>query len=276
MPRYRARDGLSLFYDVVGAGPPLVVLPGGPGMDVRYLGDLGGLAATRTLILADARGGGRSEVPPDPATVSFTAQAGDVEALRVHLGLARIDLLAHSAGALTAQEYAVRFPARVRNLILVTPIGRAGRDVDPAELAGIRAARSSEPWYPGAAAAVGDRSPFAQARLVPFHWHRWSPAHRSHYVAAHGNPLRWYREAFYSGTARPGSVPAPVLVLAGASDGMIGTAPARVVAAAHPGAHLEILAESGHRPWAEQPVPFRSVIDTFLNAGVGVDRTGQS
>jgi hypothetical protein len=163
MPYYSAGDGLRLHYEVTGDGPPLVVLPGGPGMDVRYLGDLGGLSATRGLILADGRAGGRSEVPEDRSTVSFVTQADDLEALREHQGLDQLDILAHSAGSLTAQEYAVRRPGRVRRLILVTPIGRAGRDIDRDEVAAIRAGRAGEPWYPQAATAAG---PFAQARMV--------------------------------------------------------------------------------------------------------------
>jgi pimeloyl-ACP methyl ester carboxylesterase len=263
VPYYSADDGLRLYYEVTGDGPPLVVLPGGPGMDVRYLGDLGGLSATRRLILADARAGGRSEVPEDRSTVSFVTQAADLEALREHLGLDRLDVLAHSAGTLTAQEYAVRRPTRVRRLILVTPIGRAGRDIDRAEVAAIRAGRAGEPWYPQAATATG---PFAQARMVPFHWHRWTPRRRLEYVPGHASALPWFRDAFYAGTATPGPVLAPTLVLAGASDGMIGTAPARVVAAAHPYAHLEVMSESGHRPWVEQPELFSKLVEDFLRA----------
>ncbi|GIE36893.1 hydrolase [Actinoplanes italicus] len=263
MPYYSAADGLRLWYEVAGDGPPLLVLPGGPGMDVRYLGDLGGLSAVRGLVLADARAGGRSEVPEDRSTVSFTAQADDLDALREHLGLDRVDILAHSAGSLTAQEYAVRRPGRVRRLVLVTPIGRAGRDIDRAEVAAIRAARAAEPWYPQAADATG---PFAAARMAPFHWHRWTPARRREYVPGHANALPWFREAFYAGTATPGPVLAPALVLAGASDGMIGTAPARLVAGAHPYAHLEVMTESGHRPWVEQPEQFVKLVEDFLGA----------
>ncbi|MEU4619956.1 alpha/beta hydrolase [Actinoplanes sp. NPDC023801] len=263
MPYYSAADGLRLHFEVAGDGPPLVVLPGGPGMDVRYLGDLGGLPSTRRLVLADARAGGRSQVPEDRTTVSFVTQAGDLERLREHLGLDRLDILAHSAGSLTAQEYAVRHPHRVRRLILVTPIGRAGRDIDRAEVAAIRATRAGEPWYPQAAAATG---PFAAARMIPFHWHRWTPERRREYVPGHANPLPWFRDAFYAGTATPGPVLAPVLVLAGASDGMIGTAPARVVAAAHPYARLEMMSESGHRPWVEQPELFGKLVEDFLSA----------
>src|SRR4051794_35852151 len=105
---FRSYDGTELFYSIYGSGPPLVCLAGGPGADVRSLGDLGGLDRHRTLILLDARGGGRSEVPADPTTCAYTEQTRDVEALYRHLDIERADLLAHSAGTLTAQAFAVR------------------------------------------------------------------------------------------------------------------------------------------------------------------------
>lgn len=53
----------------------------------------------RQLVLLDLRGTGDSAVPDDPATYRCDRQAADVEALRAHLGLERVDLLAHSAAA---------------------------------------------------------------------------------------------------------------------------------------------------------------------------------
>ncbi|MEU4689115.1 alpha/beta hydrolase [Actinoplanes sp. NPDC023714] len=303
MPFFDSYDGLRLFFDEVGEGPPLVVLPGGPGTDVRYVGDLGGLSSTRTLIRLDARASGRSGVPEDRDTVSFVEQARDVEQLRLHLGADRLDILAHSAGCLTAQEYAAARPGRVRRLILVTPVGRAAREPDHAELAALRESRRGEPWYEQAAA--GDAALrrgglshaeeiMARARMIPFSWHRWTPERRrAEYVPGHATALPWLRDAFYRNSrdrversaagpellaaAGPGVLAAAgpqllaaagpgVLVVAGASDGLIGTAPARLVAAAHPGSRLEVMTESGHRPWAEQPDRFRSLVESFLAA----------
>lgn len=273
MPHFASYDGLPLFHDVLGEGDPLVVLPGGPGMDARYLGDLGGLSASHRLIRLDGRAAGRSAVPADRATVAFTEQARDVEALRRHLGLERFDLLAHSAGSLTAQEYAARHPGRVRRLVLVTPVGRTAREIDADEVAAIRAGRRGEPWFPQAEAAAralaaGERSLLLRARMVPFHWHRWTPEHRREYLPGHVSTLPWLRDAFYSGSGRALHRPAeaPVLVLAGASDGMIGTAPARSVAAWHPDGRLEVMRESGHRPWVEQPELFRKLVTGFLGS----------
>ncbi|MEU4420518.1 alpha/beta hydrolase [Actinoplanes sp. NPDC024001] len=281
MPFFTSHDGTRLHFDEVGDGPPLLVLPGGPGTDVRYIGDLGGLAAGRRLIRMDARAAGRSEVPGDRAGVSFAEQARDVDQLRRFLGLPRLDLLAHSAGTLTAQEYAAAHPGLVRRMVLVTPVGRAAREPDAAELAALRASRAGEPWYEAAAAADAalragglsrEAEVLARARMVPFSWHRWSAQRRrAEYVPGHATSLPWLRDAFYTGSssepdrlARLAATRTPVLVIAGASDGLIGTAPARLVAATYPDSRLEVMPEAGHRPWAEQPDRFRTLVGDFL------------
>jgi proline iminopeptidase len=167
--------------------------------------------------------------------------------------------------------------------VLVAPVGRAGREPEAAELAALRASRSAEPWYQDAADAdrlleKGGRSgaelAALQRRILPFFWYHWSEERHAEYRPEHATSLPWLREAFYAGSAGPemlaervarlSAARTPVLVVAGAADGMIGTAPARAVAACHPGSRLEILAESGHRPWVEEPERFVATVTGFL------------
>jgi pimeloyl-ACP methyl ester carboxylesterase len=98
MARFASYDGTQIGYRVLGAGPPLVCLPGGPGRASEYLGDLGGLSRSRQLIMPDTRGTGEPADASDPVSYRCDRLAGDVEALRAHLGLDRMDLLGHSAG----------------------------------------------------------------------------------------------------------------------------------------------------------------------------------
>ena len=121
MRRFRSWDGTELAYQVAGSGPPLVCVPGGPGQAVAYLGDLGGLSSRRTLILLDNRGTGASQAPQDPATYRVDRLVEDVEALRVHLGLDRVDLLGHSASGGIGLLYAAGYPDRLGHLVLVAP-----------------------------------------------------------------------------------------------------------------------------------------------------------
>lgn len=74
--------------------------------------------------MLDLRGTGGSAVPADPASYRCDRLADDVEALRTHLGLDRIDLLAHSAGAAVALLYATRHRDRIGRLVLVNPSPR--------------------------------------------------------------------------------------------------------------------------------------------------------
>lgn len=120
MPIFSAPDGTKLAYRVFGGGRPVVCLPGGP-TDSRYLGDLGGLSAHRQLIRLDLRGTGQSATPEDAASYRCDRLVDDVDARREHLGLDRIDLLAHCAGANLAALYVGRHPLQVSKLALITP-----------------------------------------------------------------------------------------------------------------------------------------------------------
>ncbi|MFJ9576668.1 alpha/beta fold hydrolase [Streptomyces sp. NPDC101191] len=125
MPRFTTYDGTELSYRTLGVGEALLVLPGGPMPAADHLGDLGGLAAHRTLFVLEPRGTGGSAVPAGPASHRCDRQVADVEAFRAHLGLDRADLLGHSAGADLATLYAAAHPERIRSLVLVAPGGRA-------------------------------------------------------------------------------------------------------------------------------------------------------
>ncbi len=100
-----------------GVGCSLVCLPGGPGFPGRHLGNLGGLDVTCALVRPDWRGAGASD-PPADGRHSVQSYVADLESLRCHLGLERIDLFGHSFGGLVAATYAARHPDNVRLLVL--------------------------------------------------------------------------------------------------------------------------------------------------------------
>jgi proline iminopeptidase len=113
--------GVELFVRRVGAGPPAVVLHGGPGADHAYLRPgFDALAEGRELVYYDQRGGGRSPVGRD-VPVGWTEQVADLEALREHWGLERMTVAGYSWGGLLALLYALDHPGRVERLALVSP-----------------------------------------------------------------------------------------------------------------------------------------------------------
>ncbi|CAM5266371.1 alpha/beta fold hydrolase [Streptomyces griseomycini] len=276
MPIFTAGDGTRLAYHVRGEGEPLVVLPGGPMRASAYLGGLGGLDAHRRLVLLDLRGTGESAVPADPATYRCDRLVDDVEALRVHLGLDRTDLLAHSAGGSLAVLYAARHPERVGRLALITATpwalgmpATAGHRLTAARL------RRDEPWFPAAFPAyeawLAGSGDFDDV-FLPFFYGRWDDTARAH---AAGEEEQVNEEAcdLYGSTgaydppatrAALARLTAPVLVLAGELDG--GPAPdlARRAADAFPAAELAVQPGAGHYPWLDDPEWFAGRVGEFL------------
>lgn len=280
MPQFTSYDGTRLAYRTQGEGDPLVCLPGGPMRHADYLGDLGGLAAHRTLIVLDLRGTGDSAEPADPATYRCDRQVADVEALRVHLGFDRMDLLGHSAAGNLATLYAAAHPERVSSLVLATPGLRAvGITVTDEEWDEATAVFSGEPWYADTRTAIdalGPEATMAEAYAVvaPLAYGRWNDTARAHDAAARFN---WEAAgAFYAdGAFEPAAtraalaaVTAPVLVLAGEHDG--GPTPARAaqLAALFPRGELVVQEAAGHFPWVDDAGAFRRPIAAFLDPEV--------
>src|SRR5260221_2172200 len=107
---------MDLASEVLGSGPPLLCIHGGLGLDHTYFQPwLDYLPAQR--ILPDLRGCGLS--PRDGlAEAGWETFSTDLEELRATLGHERWAVLGHSFGAYVAQDYALRYPGRVGNLIL--------------------------------------------------------------------------------------------------------------------------------------------------------------
>ncbi len=116
-------NGVSLWVDSRGAGAatPLMVLNGGPGVSHEYMlvsSVWDSLATRRQVIFYDQRGTGRSPALRKDQSCTLADQIADLEALRVRLGLAQMDVLGHSWGGSLAMAYAARHPRHIRRMIL--------------------------------------------------------------------------------------------------------------------------------------------------------------
>ena len=278
MPSFASYDGTEIGYRVLGGGPPLVCLPGGPGRATGYLGDLGGLGKSRQLVLVDPRGVGLSADPADPVTFRADRLVDDVEALRVHLGLDRMDLLAHSAGAVLATLYAAAHPGHLSALILVTPgLAAVGADGSEEELRAALARRAAEPWYPAALAAMeeilaGSRSMEAFRASRPFYYGRWDEVARANATAGVSQRHQAAREGFFAGIdfdvpatrAALTKLTAPVLLYAGEMDPLVPPAAVREAAPLFNDATVVVQPGAAHFPWVDDPAAFAAAIGAFL------------
>jgi len=120
---------IRLHYVVKGQGPLLFVTSPGWGVGSLYLqSGLEPLTGDLTLLFIDTRGSGGSTRALDAGHMSRANMADDIEALRRKLDLPTVNLLGHSDGGAIGIEYAVRYPSRVRKLILVETAVRGDRD----------------------------------------------------------------------------------------------------------------------------------------------------
>ncbi len=116
----REINGTQLFVASYGTGEPIVVVHGGPGFDHSYfLPRLADLASDRRVIFYDQRASGRSSADVPADTVSLDNFMADLDGIRESFGLERMHLLGHSFGGMLAMQYAIRYPERVRSLMLV-------------------------------------------------------------------------------------------------------------------------------------------------------------
>lgn len=280
MASFHASDGTELAYRVLGDGPPVICLPGGPMYAADYLGDLGGLPARCQLIMLDLRGTGRSAAA-DPASYRCDRHADDVGALADHLGLDRFGLLGHSAGASIALQYAPAHPGRVSQLALITPSTRAVGLYPSAETRrAFMNVRRDEPWFAAGVAAFGriqaDGETAADAEsMMPFFYGRWDSAAQAHATATDRLWNEHLTEYFHAdGAFDPpatraalAAFSAPVLLLGGELD--LNTMPSVMteLAAMCRDPQLVIQPGAGHYPWLDNADVFVATVAGFLSSG---------
>ena len=103
---------------LVGEGVPVVVLHGAIGLGSTYMRPLDPWGEDFQLVYYDQRGSGHTPLG-DVRRVSFAGGVEDLEGVREALGLDRIALVGHSAGAHLAALYAGLHPATTSSLVLL-------------------------------------------------------------------------------------------------------------------------------------------------------------
>ena len=131
----RARDGVSIAYQVVGEGDRDIVFVPQTFSAIEALWEhptvarfFERMAAMGRLVLFDRRGTGMSD--RGPGTASLEEQIDDVHAVMDAAGVERADLMAVMEGGPMAMMFAASAPERVRSLILFAAFARATRAPD--------------------------------------------------------------------------------------------------------------------------------------------------
>ena len=115
---YAEVNGLNMYYEVHGAGRPLLLLHGAY-MTIDAMGEvLARLAESRQVIAVELQAHGRTADIDRP--LGYEAMADDVAALLRHLEVGEADVFGFSMGGGVALQVAIRHPEVVRKLVVVS------------------------------------------------------------------------------------------------------------------------------------------------------------
>jgi proline iminopeptidase len=259
-----------LHCEIVGSGPPALVMHGGLGLDHTYLRPaVDPLADRLRLVYYDHRGNGRSGRPPLD-TLTMEQLADDAEALAARLGFGRVLVIGASYGGLVAQELAVRHPGRVCGLVLVgTTAGQLGQSESAADDQG--------PPPPAELAHVLRHPPdvtptgFTRAMRAVAHYmvHRADPGDlAAAFDRTVSDPATWRRSfevlSGWSVADRLNQIEVPVLVLVGRHDVLSSPQQADRIARRLRHAEVVVFEDSGHALFYDEPARFRAVVADWL------------
>ncbi len=268
--RFLEIDGRRVYVEVVGQGPPLVLLHGFGGSSWSWREVLPELSRIRTVAALDLYGFGWTERPKEPQAYSLVGQESLVLKVADCLGFQRFDLMGHSYGGGLSIFLAGRNPERVGRVVLVdSALPRYGRE----RRQGIFASRKLASWFVrtvglnerrvrrGLQAAFADDSRVTD-ELVQGYLARLQ--------------VEGLEDAFFGLTAPQSGerdpevslkeVTAETLVLWGEDDKVIRPAFGEKIAANLAQAQFETLPGCGHNPMEECADRFLQVVMPFLEA----------
>lgn len=257
--------GASLSFDMVGAGPDVVLLHAGIADSRMWAGTVDALSDSYRVISYDQRGFGRSQPAP---TVPFRP-LDDVVAVLDHLAVDRFSVIGCSMGGTLAVDLAVRYPNRAQALVPVA-----------AGVSGLPESNDAlEPEYGQLEAAVisGDLERFGQIALDI-----WAPIAatdpsddriRAQLLENRAGMIAWFALAQPGSAAYPhlGDITAPTLVVVGERDTADCLRACHTLAAQISGARIETLSAVDHNVPERAGSRFTKLLRQFLDTTVGPD-----
>ncbi|UNO38509.1 alpha/beta hydrolase [Streptomyces sp. MST-110588] len=256
--------GGELAYTVEGAGQPGVLCH-----QYRSVSTNGSLARALTphlrLHAVAPRGMGGSGPVRDERDLTMEGFAGDLSAMREGLGLPPWVAVGSSTGGMVALLHALRDPAAVRGLVLVsTAASRRFTEGSLADPGHPRAGEAAEAMKLAAQdPALSARRLFQLSVADP----ERNPAPPAEDEAANSQErLASFMRELPAFDLEPelGAIKAPTLVIVGRHDPQCPPANSERLAEAIPSAQLHIFPESGHYPHIEEPERFRAVVEEWF------------
>jgi pimeloyl-ACP methyl ester carboxylesterase len=252
-------NGIDLYYEEQGAGPPVVFAHGVGGNHASWYQQVPFFARSYRAITIDQRGFGSTADSNGYGRGSFV---DDLRALLDHLGIDRVSLVVQSMGGATGMGFTVRYPERVNALVMAdTLVGITLPDElrERQRLNG-EATRNLSQLERVVAKDLPVRDP-AKAELY------------LQIASFNANNANRFATPAGSVQAEPitmdmivaAAKQVPMLFLVGAQDILQPADIVRAAAAIVPGAKLAVVPDSGHSAYFEQPEVFNYEVDRFLS-----------
>ncbi|MBA4181358.1 MAG: alpha/beta hydrolase [Anaerolinea sp.] len=265
MPNAPIRD-IMTYYEEAGSGDPLILVMGLGGDLQAWALQVPALSKHFRVITFDNRGAGRTSAPDKP--YSIVGMADDLAALMDRLEIPEAHILGWSMGGYIAQEFAIKYPARVEKLILLATaanIDGYGRAVLTSWINARRSNLSREQWqrfmapYVYSPGLLDDRERFERAIL--------NGVNNPYAQQDHGFLRQADAILAFDASDRLGNVKAPTLVVGAKDDVLVPVRNAEKLAKLIPGATLKVL-DGGHAGALEYPNEYNAAFLEFLGVAV--------
>jgi pimeloyl-ACP methyl ester carboxylesterase len=115
---YLMRDGVRLYYEDHGHGLPILLSHGFAASTGMWQGQVATFQDTYRLVSWDMRGHGASDSPDQQAMYSHDHTVEDMRAILDYLQIHQAVIAGHSLGGFMSLAFHLKYPARVRALIL--------------------------------------------------------------------------------------------------------------------------------------------------------------
>jgi pimeloyl-ACP methyl ester carboxylesterase len=260
-------NGITMYYEIHGAGTPLVLLAGLGYSSWQWQRMVPYLAQHCQVITPDNRGAGQSGKPAGPYTAALLA--ADTVGLLDALGIERAVVMGHSMGGFIAQALALAHPQRVSKLILAAtnfggphhaPVTPAAMKV-LADVSGDALTRFKNGLIVSTAPGFAERQPELVAQWLA--WRAANPVDPAAYGAQLSIGLGLLDEAAAFEHKLP-ALTMPTLILFGAHDTVVPPANAELLARQIPHSEIRILPDAGHFFPLEVPTEAAQIVAEFI------------
>jgi pimeloyl-ACP methyl ester carboxylesterase len=254
---------LSLYYEIIGQGQPLVMIRGvGSNVDHWYE-QVPALSQKFQLLLFDNRGIARSSDPG--GSFSIRDMAADTIALMEAVGFKKAHVLGYSMGGMIAQEMALNHPQKVEGLILVaTDCGislRIKAKPEAYELFSEMIRRGTNEAKVAAADCLFAKQTFENKPEVI---QRYTEVSQRFPASQKMLAKQWAAVTQHDACGRLQHISSPTLAVTGAEDVLIPPQNAALLAKNIPDAQMVSIDGGGHLFLIEQPRQFNQAVIEFL------------